>query len=109
MADFTKIASKTFTAQIVREYSAVRTVDSLGSRKSTMDLYFRKDATGFIEWDIPAIDECNEIGLWFEIDAAGVRTLSDYDGLMSLPVEAVDMLKEHGVIVPDEFDDRLDQ
>ena len=104
MRDYTKIATRKFTAHLVEEGSwGAR---KLGKHSSTMDLYFRTDDTGFIEWDIPALYTCEEIGLVFELDAAGARTLCDYDGVMSLPVEAVDLLRANGVAVPPEFDDR---
>lgn len=62
-----------------------------------MDLYFENDNTGFIEWDIPSLDRTENIGLWFEIDQDGKRTLSDYDGVFSLPSEAIELLRKHGI------------
>lgn len=64
---------------------------------STMDLYFRTDNTGFIEWDIPDLDMTEHIGLVFEIDVAGKRTLTDYDGVFAIPDQAMDLLERHGV------------
>lgn len=108
MADFTKILSKTFTATLVREHSSTARVDDLGKHEQTMDLYYYTGASslqGFIEWDIPTAEETEQIGLTFEIDAAGTRTLTDYDGVFSLPSEAVALLREAGIVVNNEFDD----
>jgi hypothetical protein len=69
-----------------------------------MTLNYNKDHTGYIEWDIPGLDAYEEIGLWFDIGVDGKRTLSDYDGIMSLPMEAVELMRENGIIVPEEFE-----
>ena len=69
-----------------------------------MDLYFNTDNTGFIEWDIPSLDCTENIGLWFEIDKEGKRTLSDYDGVFSLPSEAIALIRKNGVEVGEEFE-----
>lgn len=102
----TKVASKTFTAELFFHGSWGH-LDA-GKHESTMDLYLRGDATGFIEWDIPAIDHSEDIGLTFEIAPDGKRTLCDYDGIQALPGEAVDLMRENGITVPDEFDDRVE-
>jgi hypothetical protein len=66
--------------------------------KSVMELYFYTDAAqGFIEWEVPDLDLFEHIGLWFEIDRHGKRTLTDYDGVFSLPDQAMDLLEKHGV------------
>lgn len=101
----TKVLTKTFTAKIVREYSSLPKADDLGTHESTMDLYLRTDTTGFIEWDIPAVEETELIGLWFDIGPDGKRTLRDYDGIMSLPREAVLLMREAGIVVPNDHDD----
>ena len=69
-----------------------------------MDLHFNTDNTGFIEWDIPSLHYTEEIGLWFEIDKDGKRTLSDYDGVFSLPSEAIALIRKNGVEVGVEFE-----
>ena len=97
------IATKTFTSGIVLEGSWGTAQQ--GTHESTMELYFRNDATGYIEWDIPALDNGESYGLWFDIAADGTRTLADYDGGYSLPIQAIEMLVEAGVVVPDEFHD----
>lgn len=65
--------------------------------KSTMRLYYNKDNTGYIEWEIHHGDMYEEIGLTFELDVTGKRTLTDYDGVMTLPDQAMDLLEKHGV------------
>jgi len=65
--------------------------------KSVMELYFYKDNTGFIEWDIPKLEMFEHIGLTFEIDPKGKRILTDYDGVFTLPDQAMDLLEAHGV------------
>tara|TARA_R110002126_G_scaffold275217_1_gene420597 strand:- start:579 stop:878 length:300 start_codon:yes stop_codon:yes gene_type:complete len=91
----TLIESITHITPINLEYSSGSI--SQGKHGWTMDLYFNDDNTGFIEWDIPSLDRTENIGLWFEIDKDGKRTLSDYDGVFSLPSEAIELLHKHGI------------
>lgn len=65
--------------------------------ESVMDLYFYKDDSGFIEWTNDEFDLAENIGLWFEFDRNGKRTLTDYDGVFSLPDQAMDLLEKNGV------------
>lgn len=65
--------------------------------KSVMELYFNKDNSGFIEWEIPKLDMVEHIGLIFEIAPDGKRILTDYDGVFDLPDQAMDLLEKHGV------------
>ena len=63
-----------------------------GEHESTMEVF--ADANGtptYIEWDIPEIDEVVGIGL--EIEGNNV---TGYDGTMSMPQDAIDILKELG-------------
>lgn len=103
-----EVASKTFTAPIVREYSSVPGVTPLGTHESTMTLYIGDDDPLYtcIEWDIPGADEFLSIGIWMERLANGGLALSDYDGTFSLPAQAVDLLRSHGITVDPEFDPR---
>lgn len=73
--------------------------------KSVMELYFNSDDTGWIEWEVPDLDLFEEIGLTFEIDVAGKRKLVDYDGVMSIPDQALDLLAKHGVDVSEVRDE----
>jgi len=76
----------------------------LGEHESTLELYYNKDDTGFIEWDIPSIDRFECIGLWFEFDRNGKRSLSEYDGVMSLNDHAIAILRKNGVEVGSDFE-----
>lgn len=69
-----------------------------------MELHFENDNTGFIEWDIPSLERTEYIGLWFEIDQDGKRTLSDYDGVFALPSEAIELIRKNGVEVDVDFE-----
>ena len=76
----------------------------LGEHESTLELYYNKDDTGFIEWDIPTLDRFEYIGLWFEFDRDGKRSLSEYDGVMSLNDHAIAILRKNGVEVGSDFE-----
>ncbi len=96
MAEAEKVGTLVFESPLTME-------GSWGSRmiadneKSVMDLYFNKDDTGYIEWSCEKMDLFEDIGLTFEFDKAGKRTLTDYDGVMTLPDQAMDLLEQHGV------------
>lgn len=98
-----KIDSHTFTAALVSAGSWGST--SMGTHESTMDLWMEPDRTkGFIEWDIPALDTTEDIGLWFEKGRGGRMYLTDFDGVGSLPKEAIALLRKNGVQVPSDFE-----
>jgi hypothetical protein len=98
------IASKTFTTELVLEGSWG--VSDQGKHESTMDLHEVEGEAGrgFIDWDIPALERTEEIGLWYEM-VDGKRTLRDYDGVFSLPEQAIELLRTCGIVVPEEFED----
>jgi len=99
-----KIAETTFTANLVMESSFGGS--NLGQHESTMTLYLGNDATGYIEWDIPHLDEVIPIGLWFDVEPYGggiTFALRDYDGVFSLPSQAIDLLTDNGILVGDDF------
>jgi len=75
----------------------------IGTHESTLELYFNNDNTGFIEWDIPDV-AFEYIGLWFDIDKDGKRSLSEYDGVMSLNDHAIALLRKNGVEVGKDFE-----
>lgn len=88
---------------LIREHSSTPVPDDLGSHASTMDLYWiegspKGTGRGYIEWDIPALDEGEGIGVWTERGS-----LSDYDGVMSLPRECVTILRSVGIRVGRDF------
>lgn len=96
-----QVATKTFKSSLIMEGSWGER--SLGEHESVMALYVTEDGRrGFIEWDVPDLQELTEIGLWFEQDTDEV-VLTDYDGVFSLPAEAVKMLEDFGVRVGVEF------
>lgn len=97
------IATKTFTTELVREGSWG--VQDLGSYESTMSLYdVEGDAgKGFIEWDVPELENTEEIGLWYEMRGAQ-RALTDYDGVFSLPEQAIELLRSVNIIVDEDFE-----
>ena len=96
------IASKSFTSMLYEQgsWGARR----LGMTESSMDLFQvdGDDTRLEIEWDIPAAMDCEHIGLTVETHE-GRRTLVDFDGVMELPAQAVDMLEAQGIVVDDEF------
>jgi hypothetical protein len=97
-----KIATKTFTAPLKLEGSWGAM--DMGTHESTMTLYIHPtEPRGFIEWDVPRLDDTEEIGLRF--DHAGKNAeLTDYDGVHSLPIQAIEMLREAGFVVSKEFE-----
>lgn len=68
----------------------------IGTHASTMELYRNEDGSLFIEWDVPAIDEVQHIGLVFD----GRKRLVDYDGVYSLPSPVPAFLRAAGYVVP---------
>ena len=73
----------------------------LGIHPSSMTLWLADNRrTGMIEWDIPSLSEFEEIGLWFDAD----RNLTDYDGIMALPREAIALLRSLSFNVSEEFE-----
>jgi len=76
----------------------------LGEHESTLELYYNKDNTGFIEWDIPSIDRFEYIGLWFEFDKDGKRLLCEYVGVMRLNEHAIALLRRNNVFVYKDFE-----
>jgi hypothetical protein len=90
----TLLASKALESRI---YSVGVQSAPLGIHKSTMELYSHS-GEHFIEWAIPTADYVTNIGLTIVNN-----TLEDYDGIYSLPKPAVELLKEAGFVVPEEF------
>jgi hypothetical protein len=62
-----------------------------------MELY-RHSGEHFIEWVILTADYVTNIGLTIINN-----TLEDYDGIYNLPKPAIELLKEAGFTVPEEF------
>ncbi|MEX0597121.1 MAG: hypothetical protein WD512_11530 [Candidatus Paceibacterota bacterium] len=75
-------------------------VTPLGEHEFTMELF--KDDQGvptMIEWDVPSLEETEHIGLWFD-----GKTLTDYDGVFELPIEAIKLIRKYGYSVPRDFE-----
>lgn len=105
-----------FISEIVKEYSMLPTVQPLGKAQCSMAFYVHdleessilpKDGTGCIEWIVEFLDdsgklngneEVETIGIWFE-----KKTLVEYDGIFSLPNQAIKLLRQSGIRVPREF------
>lgn len=97
-----KVGALEFTSPINMENSFTQW-NVAKKAKSVMELYFYKDQHGFIEWCIDELDMVENIGLVFEFDKKGKRTLVDYDGIFALPKQAVKLLRKHGVVVGKDF------
>lgn len=97
------IATIRFKASIYKESSMVSTTQDLGEHQTEMTLYINDQDSryGSIEWDIPSLDEFVDIGLVFAEDRT---TLIDYDGTFSLPSQAIQLLRDEGFIVPEDFE-----
>jgi hypothetical protein len=98
MSNYTVIAKKTFTAQMVMEGSFG--AYEVGAHESTMELLQFNDGSYSIEWDIPALDETYGIGLELEVitdlkSGTFHYLVTGYDGIMSLPSEAIQLLEEN--------------
>jgi hypothetical protein len=92
------IATKNFNSHLNLEYSSSPTLVPLGQAKCSMELYMSDDGNrGFIEWVYELNEDDGEdvvdIGLWFE---EGTKTLKDYDGVFSMPKQAIELLEENG-------------
>lgn len=93
-----KVATVKFTAALIEH--GLWGARSKGTHESTMDLYLSDDRRrGAIEWDIPALETTEDIGLWFDEHGE----LFDFDGIMELPREAVSLLRSFNFKVDDEF------
>ena len=89
-----KLATRTFTTELFSETSYGST--KLGKHESTIDLHSFPEVDPdyyLIEWDIPALDQMEEIGIWCE---EGTKIIRDYDGVFSMPDEVMNLLKEQG-------------
>jgi hypothetical protein len=91
-----QIKIKTFESEIYKEHSLSPNLEPLGKAKSTMTLRMSADeSNGSIEWEVDYDNgdyDCENIGLWFD----NQRCLTDYDGVFSMPKEAIELLEECG-------------
>lgn len=68
----------------------------LGTRECSMELF---DIDGCLQIEFIAGEDSEHIGLTFDN-----KVLVDYDGVFSLPSEAIKLLRDNGYTVPDEFE-----
>jgi hypothetical protein len=91
-----QIKIKTFESEIFKEYSASPNLEPLGKAKCTMELFMSIDESkGRIEWEVEYENgdyDYEEIGLWFDEH----KCLTDYDGVFSMPKQAIELLEECG-------------
>lgn len=91
-----EIAVWHFSSEIFKEYSASHVRISLGMAENNMTLYLNDDKlNGCIDWEIDYADgdgDTVSIGLWFNDKGE----LTDYDGVFSLPNEAISFLETRG-------------
>ena len=97
------IATIKFKTPVRKEYSMTSHMDDLGEHEATLTLYVNdQDYTrGSLELDIPGCNEYADIGLWFDDDK---KTLVDYDGVFSLPPQGIQLLRDQGFIVSEDFE-----
>ena len=75
------------------------TNNPLGTFTSTMELFKNDEGIPeMIEWDIEELETTESIGLWFD-----GNDLCDYDGVFELPKEAIELIKQSGFNVSDDF------
>lgn len=83
----------TFFAHLVLERSITPKPEQLGGHECTMELFEYENGMYEIEWDVPALEMTEHIGIWIK---EGTKIITDYDGVFDLPQEAVDLLKKNG-------------
>lgn len=104
------VATIDFKAELVLDRSITSVVEHLGEGTCTMDFYtgdgqVAKSGNGTIEWEYNLTGreddgDCVFIGIWWQDGE-----LTDYDGLFSLPNEAIELLRKSGITVPLIFED----
>jgi hypothetical protein len=98
-----------FEADLIKEYSYTSEVTPLGKKKCSMELYTETGSIddsdcGDIEWiiDVGTPGETAiQLGVWWR-----GKTLIEFDGNFSLPDEAIRLLRECGIIVSEDFEDK---
>ena len=98
-----------FEAHLVREYSMVPNVDDLGYQKQTMQLFTEtgdlSEGVGQIEWIVGIGTDDEDLGAYIGVYWDETNELTEYDGVFSLPIAAVQLLRKCGIKVPKEFED----
>ena len=75
--------------------------NQLGEHSYTMELFKEDENHYLIEWDIPGLDCTEHIGIGLQNNR-----LIDYDGVFELPEQAIKILREAGITVPREFENK---
>jgi hypothetical protein len=75
--------------------------NDVGTHASTMEFFVFDDEAGKgeIEWDIPSLEDTEHIYLTWDEE----KNLTAYDGIASLPREAIKFLEEKGFKVGPDF------
>ena len=91
-----------FQSSVYRERLHSPISEDLGMAKCSMEMFLSDDdATARIEWILEYDDgsvDAEHIGLWFEN-----KSLTDYDGVLSLPDEAKKLIRLCGFRIPRDF------
>ena len=89
-----------FNSPINIERSSSPVMEHVGQLDSTMELWMDEGhAPTGIEWVVDDGQFVEDIGLVFD-----GKTLTDYDGVFSLPKEAIQLIRKAGFIVPSDFE-----
>lgn len=83
------IAKKTFTSPINVDTGTVSIPQ--GDHESTMELFAFPGGGYQIEWDIPSLETTEHMNIEVEH-----RTVTGYDGVFELPLQAIELLEENG-------------
>ena len=93
------VVTKKFSVPVVREYSYTSKVEDLGVKECEFTLVIHGGGkTGGLICDYGDAGY-KDMGLWFEN-----KTLRDYDGAFCLPDQGIEMIREAGFVVPEEFE-----
>ncbi len=94
------IAKVNFEDDLYMEFSSSPEPQAIGRANNTMSLYKEQDE-GQIIWEYYMLDDESDsdelvIGLWFD-----GNKVTDYDGVFSLPAQALQLLVDSGFNVED--------
>jgi hypothetical protein len=94
------VVTKKFSVPVVREYSYTSKVEDLGVKECEFKLVIHASGkTGGLICDYGDAGY-QDMGLWFDDN----KNLTDYDGAFCLPDQGIEMLREAGFVVSEEFE-----